>query len=518
MTTSDERGQVGRLMQELRRRQRVVNGVRGAAWGVLVGGAVGCVVVLVAWIMGRGGAWGVLPMAGLAALACVAGGAAIGALSRVHDLALARSLDRVGNGQDRFASAWQLLSDSHPERARLVVQDALAHLEGASARAALPMRLPKSARWAAVPFVVMVALVVLLPQGKLKASEEGPPEISQEQWKEIADEFNKELAKLPKALTPEEQEFQKELENLAEKLKQAPDKKEALKDIARLSERVEREQRAMSPKEMSLRKAAKAVAKSAALKQLASKMQEGQYREASQELTSVADKMQNDELSPDAEEFEAMAQDLEKLSKELEQDQEMAKEAMDSAAAASKMNKKELSEALKRMAEQMKKNAGKYEKRDNLERHRRMLEELKRRMNSGKCENPGDGEGEGEGEEGDKPGRRAGKGGLKAGWGSMAKWDGGNLGENKEKRAGEMTDTPENAGESSSFQTVSPDEKAKSQKRYAELYAEFANMSEADLDLESVPAAQREYLRKYFNSIKPKEAEAGKGEKAPGKP
>ena len=68
---------------------------------------------------------------------------------------------------------------------------------------------------------------------------------------------------------------------------------------------------------------------------------------------------------------------------------------------------------------------------------------------------------------------------------------------------------------------VSPDERARSSKKYAELYAEFVQMSEADLDLESVPVSQREYLRKYFNAIRPKESapqEGGKDEAAPAKP
>ena len=69
-----------------------------------------------------------------------------------------------------------------------------------------------------------------------------------------------------------------------------------------------------------------------------------------------------------------------------------------------------------------------------------------------------------------------------------------------------MSDAQENQGDNTTFHMVSPDEKARSSKRYAEMYAEFVQMAEADLDLESVPVSQREYLRKYFNSIKPKEA------------
>jgi len=389
-----------------------------------------------------------------------------------------------------------------------VVEDALAHVSGTSASAALPMRMPRTARWAPVPFLALIAILFLLPSARLQAAPTQAPEISPDEWNQIADEFNKELAQLPKPLTADEQEMQKELERLAEKLKQAPDKKEALKEIARLNDRVEKEQKSLGAKEMSLRKAAKAVAKSAALKALAAKMQQGQYTEVSEELQNVATQMQNGEMSPDAEEFEAMAQDLDKLSKEVEADQELAKECQNCSSAAAKMNKKELSDALKRLSQQVKKNAGKYSKSDSLARHKRMLDQLKRKMN---CKNCCDGDCE---NEGDGFCQNPGKGGKKAGWASAAKWDGGKLNNRDEKRTGEMVDPQETNGESTSFQLVSPDERAKSSKKYAELYAEFVQRTEADLDLESVPVSQREYLRKYFNSIRPKEAAPQEGEKA----
>jgi hypothetical protein len=506
MTT--EAGTVAQLLAALRRRQRALNSVRGLVYGVMVGGVAGCLGAIATRSLGQAGLASLLFTAVLAAVFCMIAGAVVGAMSPISDLSLARALDRAGKGQDRFASALQLMNDRHTDRVHLVVQDALAHVAGTSPATALPMRMPRTARWTPVPFLALVAILFLLPQSKIQAAPPIAPEISPDQWKEISEEFNKELGKLPKPLTADEQELQKELEKLAEKLQQNPDKKDALKDIARLTDQIEKQQKAISAKEMSLRKAAKALAKSAALKQLASQMKEGQYQEASQELQAIADKMQNGELSPDAEEFEKLAEDLDKLAKETEADQELSKECQNSANAAAKMNKDELAKALKKMSEQMKNNAGKYSKSDNLAKHKKMLDELRRRMNSKKCEGDCDGDGFCD-NPGDNPGNRPGKpgkGGLKAGWGSMAKWDGGKKNKGDEKRVGEMGDAQENQGENTTFQMVSPDEKARSTKQYAEMYAEFVQMAEADLDLESVPVSQREYLRKYFNSIRPKEA------------
>lgn len=496
MTT--QHGNVLSLITALRRRQRAVNAVRGLVHGAFVAGVAVCAASVIARASGQAELTPIIVNAATVAVLCIVGGALLGALSPVSDLALARALDRAGKGQDRFASALQLLNDRHADRAQLVVEDALAHVSGTPAAAALPMRMPRTARWAPVPFLALVAILLLMPSSRLQAAPTQTPEISPDQWNQIADEFNKELAQLPRPLTADEQEMQKELERLSEKLKQAPDKKEALKEIARLSDRVEKEQKQLGAKEVSLRKAAKAVAKSAALKALASKMQQGQYTEAAEELENVAAQMQNGELSPDAEEFEAMAQDLDQLAKEAEADQELSKECQSCSSAAAKMNKKELSDALKKLSQQIKKNAGKYSKSDSLARHKKLLDSLKRKMN---CQNCCDGDCDNEGFC-----QNPGKGGKKAGWASAAKWDGGKLHNQDEKRSGEMVDPQETNGESTSFQMVSPDERARSSKKYAELYAEFVQMTEADLDLESVPLSQREYLRKYFNSIRPKEA------------
>jgi hypothetical protein len=451
-------------------------------------------------------------------------GAAAGMLRPISDLALARALDAAGKSQDRFASALQLLGDSHKDRAALVIEDALAHVRGTPVNAALPVRVPRNARWVPVPVAVMLVMLLILPQPKLQAADVAKPEISADEWKQISDEFKKDLEKLEKPLSPEDEELMKELEKLAEKLKENPDKKDALKDIARLSERVEKERKSISAKELALKKAAKAMTRSEALKQFAAKMQNGEYQGASEELKAAAGKMGEDQMPLSAEEMEAMAQDLQELAEQLEADKELQSECQNAASAASKMNKKELSEALKRLSEQMKKNAGKYQKSDRLSKQKSLLDELKRRMNKNKCEGCENGCSECEGEgfcenPGDKPGKHAKKGGLKAGWGSAAKWDGGKIAKGDEKRTPDLTDLQEQQGHSSTFQVVSPDEKAKSGKRYEELYAEFVQKAEADLDLENMPVSQREYLKRYFKAIRPAEGdEKNDAEKAGDQP
>ncbi|HYE62958.1 MAG TPA: hypothetical protein VD997_13260 [Phycisphaerales bacterium] len=508
---SDAAGTIGVLLAGLRRRQRGLNALRWGVDGLLVGGGLACVVALAMWLGGITEIPRVVTVAALVMGAGVLVGAAAGMLRPISDLALARALDAAGKSQDRFASALQLVNDPHKERAALVLEDAIAHVRGTAPAAALPVRVPRTARWAPVPALVLLVMLLVLPQPKLQAADAVTPEISPDEWAQISDEFKKDLEKLEKPLTPEDEELQRELEKLAEKLKENPDKKDALKDIARLSEKVEKERKAISAKELALKKAAKAMTRSEALKQFAAKMQAGEYQGASEELKATAGKMSEDQMALDAEEMEAMAQDLQELAEQLDADKELQSECQNAASAASKMNKKELSEALKRLSEQMKKNAGKYQKSDRLSKQKSMLDELKRRMNQGKCQGCEDGCEECEGgfcdKPGDKPGKRAGRGGLKAGWGSMAKWDGGKLNKGDEKRTPELTDLMEQQGESATFKVVSPDEKARSGKRYEEMYAEFVQKAEADLDLESMPVSQREYLKRYFKAIRPQEPE-----------
>lgn|GEM_PF-2113465 len=521
---SDASRTIEALLTGLRRRQRGLNALRWAVDGLLLGALTACVVALVMWLTGTTDIPRVLTVGGLVALAGLVTGAASGMLRPVSDLALARALDAAGNSQDRFASALQLAGDENQSRASLVIEDAIAHVRGTTAKAALPVRMPRNVRWVPVPIAVMFVMLLILPQPRLQAADVVKPEISADEWSQISDDFKKDLEKLEKPLSPEDEELMKELEKLAEKLKENPDKKDALKDIARLSERVEKERKSISAKELALKKAAKAMTRSEALKQFAAKMQNGEYQGASEELRAAAGKMGDDQMPLTAEEMEAMAQDLQELAEQLEADKDLQSECQNAAGAASRMNKKELAEALKRLSEQMKKNAGKYQKSDRLSKQKSMLDELKRRMNQNKCQGCEEGceQCEGEGfcdKPGDKPGKHAKKGGLKPGWGSAAKWDGGKLAKGDEKRTPDLTDLQEQQGHSSTFQVVSPDEKAKSGKRYEELYAEFVQKAEADLDLENMPVSQREYLKRYFKAIRPTEGDEkdtdAKGEEKP---
>ena len=198
-----------------------------------------------------------------------------------------------------------------------------------------------------------------------------------------------------------------------------------------------------------------------------------------------------------------MAADLERLASELASQQEMQEACQQCASAASSMNRQSLAEAMKRLSEQLKRNSDKLRQCDNCSKRSSLLDQLKRRMGQcSQCSGCKNGCSSCQGN-GLCQGSGAKKGGLKAGWGSAAKWDGGALAQADETRLPDVAEVQEREGQSTSFKVVSPDERADSALSYEELYAEFVQKAEADLDLESVPAAYREYLRRYFNAIRP---------------
>jgi hypothetical protein len=487
------------ILASLRRRQRQLNMIRHAGHGLLAGSLATIGVAVGAWWADV--SWSAsLPL--ICAVLIVAGavlGGLVGALMPIADLRLARSLDRAAASEDRFASALQLLGHSHRERARLVADDALARVQGTAVHSALPMQMPRSAKWSVMPVAILTALLLLLPETTIEAAPEAP-EIAAEDWARLHDEFRKELESLDTPESPDEEEMRKMLEKLASLLAQNPEKKDVLKEIAKLSEEVERRRKEMGPQDFSMKNAANALARSEALKQFASMLKQGEYDKAAMELDSLAQEMEAGEKAPDASEFESIASDMERLAEQLASQQEMQSACEKCANAASKMNRESLAEAMKRLSEQLKKNCQNMKQCDRCSRCSSILDELKRRMNQcsgckgnkpgdGMCQNPG-----------------ANKGGEKPGWGSAAKWDGGALAQNDETREADLADVAENNGENSSYTMVSPDERARSAIAYEDLYAEFVQKTEADLNLDNVPVAYREFLRRYFNSIRPQEA------------
>jgi hypothetical protein len=172
------------------------------------------------------------------------------------------------------------------------------------------------------------------------------------------------------------------------------------------------------------------------------------------------------------------------------------------------MNRLSLADALRRFASALAENADQLREYQSCYRASSLLDDLMRRLNRcGSCSACGGagcsacgGDGSGAAafiQRNDKPG------GLRAGWGTAADWTGGAVEAAPEQRLPTLAEIRETAGIETTYPAVSTDERAESALDFKEVYAELVRKTEADLDLEMVPVAYREYLRRYFRAIRP---------------
>ena len=507
-------GEVDELLVRLRHRQRCVNGLRFMLHGLLLGttsAALGAAVaaVLSATELGRA-----LWIAGGVTMGFAAAGLLVGLLWPIDHLHVARALDRAAGNEDRFASAVQLLHHHRRTRVNLLINDALSRVPNTSMESALPLRWPRSTRWIPVAVLATIVSFWLAPQEQVEATVALAPAITSAEWARLEDELREDLEALPKPQTPEEEEILRRLEQLASLISQKPSEKEALAEMARLREEIRRTRDAAGFRDLSMKNAANALAESAALKSFAEALRNGDYKSAAGKLRSLAEKLKQGRVQLNAADFTAISSDLSRLARQLSTQEAMQQACEQCANAADSMNRDQLADALQQFADQLQQNADMLRQSDNLSRAMHLLEQFQQQMNrSGQCSGCAGGcsacQGGGLGGlvrrpgNGQRPGQGAGKGGLRAGWGSARDWQGGAAADADEKRLPTMAQTHETDGVSTSYTIVSNDERAESGLSYEELYAELVHKSEADLELESVPVAYREYLRRYFGAIKP---------------
>ena len=80
------------------------------------------------------------------------------------------------------------------------------------------------------------------------------------------------------------------------------------------------------------------------------------------------------------------------------------------------------------------------------------------------------------------------------------------------RREPDVVNPIEQNGVQSTYQVISNNEEGASTLSYKELYAEMVQKAEADLSLETLPVAYRDYLRRYFVSIRPPEESGSRGQ------
>jgi hypothetical protein len=507
-------GSIRELLAALRRRQRAVYAIEFAVKGVLAGACLAALVSVVRLFPG-----GSALLSPISVLLCIPAGAVFGAafgvLRSIDDLRIARALDMAANGEDRFASAVRLGEHHRRERVQLVSQDALAKVGQVPIQSALPVRVAKDLKLLPWPALALAVLLWLGVGPRSDATIPPPPDITADQWSDLSKEFRKDLGDLPKPESAEDKEFAKEFEKLASMLDQQPRTKEVFEEIAKLREKLENRRQSLPGRSLSMRKAARAVTASSALRPFAEELMKGNYAQAADSLKALAKGLREGSKNLSAEQFEATASDFQGLSKELDSHEELSNACKQCASAASSMNNKRLADSMSELSRKLQKNSESLKQCDKLCRSCNALNQLQQRLNQCKsCRSCKDGKcGTCASCRGNNFVRRNnGKGGSKAGWGTAETWLGGQLSRAEGQHTPTLAETKEQGGRQTTFSVTERDERADSALRHKEVFAEFIQKAEADLSLESVPVAYREFLRRYFDSIQPKDRDGGEEE------
>lgn len=514
-----ERRPIDTLVQQLKQRRRLLNAVRWSVWGALLAGTASFGIAL-AWAFrgetfapaGVASLWAAVPVGALFGLIA-------GWLRPVDVLPLLRAVDRKAGAQDRLASAWQLAGHHRAGRVALITADALDRVGPVTARQVLPFRTPRAL--GGVP-VVLAALFGALWWGGRTPADAGTdskPTISPQQWQKVRRDFEHDWKA---ADDPERKKLAKDLRRLGKTLTALQDKRSALREVAKLRAEFAARRNRLKSRDIHLRRAAAAALQSEMLKKLKDLLKQGDYQAAADELKKLSELLRLMKLRPDAEQLEQLAKDFERLAKQLEPHEELHKACRQCADASQSLNQQDLSQALKDLAERLEKESPDLKKNDALCDACNALQRLERQLagmkpcpvchgkNSRQCPHcNGSGNGRkfvqrpGNGRSGNRKGR---KGGLKAGKGSAKNWFGGSLADAAENRLATQTTDREGAGRfEAAGKTVATKENAQSALAHKKKFLELVKKAEADLDLETVPPGYRDYLRRYFKAIQPKD-------------
>ena len=517
-----EHQSVESVLSALCRRQRRLNALRQLVRGTFVGTVAAVTAIALdalvdgptivqtpfVWLF-------IIPLGGLAGLAS-------GWSQRIDPLRLARRLDRHADSEDRFASAFALTGHHRQQRVRLITEDALAHVQQTAVVDALPWRSPWELKWLPVAVLLSAALLWFGGGERLTAAVP-PPEVTAEQWQDLEELLRRDLQeRFNRPRLPEEREVAELLKELASSLAKQPDKKQVLARIAGLRSRLDKKRDQLKTRKLNLRKASGALTSSEMLRKLAELLKKGDYQRAAEELEKLAVLMQKKEANLSADDLEKLAADFERLAQQLQSHDELRQACQQCASAANQLDQESLSQALQRLSQTLKRNRDDLERNDVYSRARNTLDELERRLaqmkgrqqkcsvcqgkNSSQCAAcRGNG-----GQRFVQRGNNAKKGGLKAGIGTAANWRGGGLSEHNEQRLPTLVPDQERDGPLTTVsKQTSTDEKAESALTYKEKYLDLVRQAEADLALEEIPLAYRDFLRRYFSAIKPEDEVVG---------
>jgi hypothetical protein len=484
-------------LDPVRRRQQHHRALWCAAWG-LVGSAA---VVLACALLRRFAGWQISGgmIAALAALAPLAGYVA-GLVWRRKLADAAGAIDAHYRLKDRAATALAFLEKSKTSGVhKLAVDDALAHLDRVDPKKVVPIQAPRVLPYAIAALAAAVVLLFVTARpAPVQASPAQPLLVVLDSADRVAEEL-KSLEKFAQEeKDPELDKLIAELKQAVEELKQpGVDLREALATMSQMQTALEQQQAKfnLGQVEAQLQSLGAALALAEPLAEAGKALSAGQLDKAAEEL----EKLEAPQLDRQTE--KALKEKLDALAKQM---RDSGASALDQAVGAMSQglggDGSKFKDGARRLAGEARKQG----------RRNKLTALLKSQCNClGECK----------GEcEGNNPGHGKGKGGTKWGLGAS----GNELAERTPEIGGRyesrLNGKQTDEGEIEIETTHSPEGKQNAQRGYRETYDKYQKISEAVLESEPIPLGHRQTIRRYFEAIRPSQAETDAVQQATASP
>jgi chromosome segregation ATPase len=356
----------------------------------------------------------------------------------------------------------------------------------------VPLRMPRVLPYAVVALIATLSLVIISGWNKpAVASLPDPLDVVVAQ----AERAKEELAELEEYANKEQDEelkkLVKELAAAIEDLKQpGTDVREAMAKLSEMQAALQAEQAERNPVALDaqFQSIGEALALAESLAEAGQALTAAQYEKAAAELA----KAEAPELDRATE--KAVKEKLEQAARQAEnQGQNSLSKALgEMASGLGNKNSKQFSEGSQKLAGEAKKQGKRKKLNDLLQKQCNCLSECK-----GECECDNNGKSK---SKSNKPGGKN--------WG-LAGSD-GELGERTAKLNGKdekLKGKQSDEGEVETETTHSPEGSQQAQREFRENYQKYKKISEEVLDSEPIPLGHRQTIRRYFESIRPTDAE-----------
>jgi chemotaxis protein histidine kinase CheA len=504
---------------------------RGA---LLLGGVLVAVGAVRRWLLGE------LPwdarLAGLAGLAALAVVVLVTLLRRRSLPQAAAAIDRIGGTHDRFVSALAFSKKADaPELHALAVQECSDYIRRGKFAQLVRVRLPRELAWLVVPAITLAILqweardtfgardaVAAAAREEVEDTAQQLEQLARDAEKQSEERNSEELKRLAEELRRSAQQIRAEAKNSDEA------EKAALRELSELEKLVQEMQKPPgTPSAEELRELAKALEKKEETKDAAASMQAGdlakaaeQLEKAMQQLAEKGDERTKEEIDQALKDAldkmaaqQKLSEALQQLAKKMQEQSGQNGQAMEIP--------KELAEMLKKLAQQQQgkgqqsQQPGKPMDEQSLKNLLAALQNLK--FGDGKPQgNPQPGQGgsitmqnfgpKGEpGSNGGDPRQPSGQPGSERDTGTTDTPFGKNVGEAAKDGEGKSLSGQLADGETLQQFLPSAGDTSKSRRRYKELYEAMAPAAEDAVVQENIPLGSRFLIKRYFESIRPKE-------------